>query len=920
MKWLPGRSGRQGKIILAQGIANAGAAVLAESLSFYMVVMQKVLVDRRGHNAWAQIAAAAIDWADASNVPLRDAVFLVPQTALLKPAREAWGAASGRWMPRIETPASFARSVAPAIELSDFDIRFDAALDRLTAQRWMRSAPDFAALRRDDPLAFDDFTGLLQQAAVSLARAVAGVAPSARPAHWAACREALRATRRTNPMERRLGLMALEWAAAGSRHDTDILFELKPAAWLAVRCGGGDPLIDGLLAHVEADAPTLCLDIDPGDADPIGAAALHCSALIAVCSGFENEAQRAAAQVLADLRDLGGPVALVAEDRLLVRRVQALLARTGVPLRDETGWTLSTTRAGATVIQLLRAASASATSDDVLDAIKSWPLSGERRWGLAALEAGLRRRPWASLAEVDLRRAGPAANALWAHSLGTLEPLRRPSSALASVWCNALREVLRQTALDASLRADAAGQQVLAVLHLGATDEPLSDHVDLTLSEYSRWIQMVLEEATFIAPATAAPQVIVTPAARLVMRPWAAIVWPGADEAHLGVTPPPHPLFSEADLTTLSLPTPAQRRDREGLILAHALSSAKVTFLHRTDDGRDPVARSSWLAQIDAARLRQRLAPLAAAPDERVQTRVDALPASRPLPIAAILLPERLSASACEDLRACPYRFFARHMLALRDVDELDGGIEKREFGLWLHATLHRFHRAREVDAGPDHDAVRLADAASEAQHEMGLSDADLLPYTASFASFVPMYLAWQRLRDAAGVHWSDGELRWGAEPPAWGGVLMHGIVDRIDRELQHSPPRWHLVDYKTGSSDALKKKLSNPLEDTQLAFYAALCLAQPEGTDISPGALVALYVALDNPKGIVEVTHPEVTTSAAALIEGIGGELSRLRAGAPLPALGEGEACTHCDARGLCRRDQWPARQGGLLGAQAGS
>jgi hypothetical protein len=44
VKWLPGRSGRQGKIILAQGIADTGAAVLAEGLFFFMVVMQKMLL------------------------------------------------------------------------------------------------------------------------------------------------------------------------------------------------------------------------------------------------------------------------------------------------------------------------------------------------------------------------------------------------------------------------------------------------------------------------------------------------------------------------------------------------------------------------------------------------------------------------------------------------------------------------------------------------------------------------------------------------------------------------------------------------------------------------------------------------------------------------------------------------------------
>jgi ATP-dependent helicase/nuclease subunit B len=53
------------------------------------------------------------------------------------------------------------------------------------------------------------------------------------------------------------------------------------------------------------------------------------------------------------------------------------------------------------------------------------------------------------------------------------------------------------------------------------------------------------------------------------------------------------------------------------------------------------------------------------------------------------------------------------------------------------------------------------------------------------------------------------------------------------------------------------------------------------------------------------------VAESARALLQGLGDELKRLRAGAPMPALGEGAVCEHCEARGLCRRDHWPDAEG---------
>ena len=52
---------------------------------------------------------------------------------------------------------------------------------------------------------------------------------------------------------------------------------------------------------------------------------------------------------------------------------------------------------------------------------------------------------------------------------------------------------------------------------------------------------------------------------------------------------------------------------------------------------------------------------------------------------------------------------------------------------------------------------------------------------------------------------------------------------------------------------------------------------------------------------------HPQVQRSAEVLVRELGAEFARLRAGAPLPALGEGEVCENCEVRGLCRRDHWP-------------
>jgi ATP-dependent helicase/nuclease subunit B len=111
------------------------------------------------------------------------------------------------------------------------------------------------------------------------------------------------------------------------------------------------------------------------------------------------------------------------------------------------------------------------------------------------------------------------------------------------------------------------------------------------------------------------------------------------------------------------------------------------------------------------------------------------------------------------------------------------------------------------------------------------------------------------------------------------------------------------LIDYKTGSRDKLKKRLAEPLEDTQLAFYAALLT--DEGSQTPPRAI---YLSLHEREAPTAIEHEDVALSAALLIDGLSADLEALRRGAGAPALGEGDVCRTCEARGLCRRDHWSA------------
>ncbi len=837
--------------------------------------------------SWADIAARASAWAESRNVDLRSAVVLVPFAQHLAPARRAW-VQRGGWQPRVETTHTLAASLGPAPRADEGQLTLDASTDRLNAARMLRSQ----TWVRKDPLAFDDAVAAVVTTAHVLVKAVAAIEPHERAVHWQQGRELLMSAGGPGASERALARLALEWAALAPARQTDLLFSHLPAAWVVIQAGGADALTERLLSA--ASIPCLVLDADAPAQDWLAP-----SLSLAACHGFEHEAECAAAQVLAHLAAGAAPVALVAQDRVLVRRVRALLERQRVSLLDETGWKLSTTRAAAQVMSLLRAASPVAATDLWLDWLKAgpWPLAGR---ACIELESVCRREAWSQAASIHVTKLGTASAALYGDAIAVLSLLTVERRQSLSTWLSSLQAALQQSGVLEVLRADEAGSQVLRVLRIaepGAWSGQAAQTL-MTLDEFSAWVDGALEESSFIpgAPAEQA-SVVITPLARVMLRPFAAVVFPGVDDHHLGAVAAPQPLLNDAQAQALGVPTSAQRREAETLAFAHAVSAAPVSLFYRRSEGAEPLALSP-VAERLGLRLRRAGRDFTPWVDPREAQTIMPARTGMPAPSAATLLPGSLSASACEALRACPYRFHALHLLRLREADELDDEIEKRDYGTWLHAVLMSFHEQRSEPGSPEAECAHLLAAAQQQKLQLGLNDVDFLPFEAGFAELAPRYIAWLHQRDEQGARWWQGEQDRRAAPPEWRGIGLHGRIDRMDHVRGEKGAAIELIDYKTGSAGALREKVKQPLEDTQLAFYVALMQAE------ATVPLQATYLALG--RKIETIAHPEVEDSARALVQGLARDLDHIRAGAGLPALGEGQVCDYCEVRGLCRRDHW--------------
>ncbi|MGZ5157659.1 MAG: PD-(D/E)XK nuclease family protein [Caldimonas sp.] len=873
-----------------------------------MAAIARTSIEASAPDPWKAIARAVHDWSAAQRIELRDAIVLVPFVQLLAPARRAFALAGG-WMPRVETTRTLADSLGPPPARGSGELGWGIAHDTLLAMQTLSRQSWVGDWARRDPRGFAQGAARVVTAALQFAAAVAGVSPDERDVWWARAREVLRPPGGPGSRERLLAQLALEWAARCTGPATDRLFALRPVAWVAVTAGGVDPLASALLRS--ASVPALQVDTDVAPDDPFRDLPAGVAPTIFVCDGFEDEASAAAATVLAHVDRGETPVALIAQDRVLVRRIRALLERQAVALRDETCWKLSTTRAGAAVMATLLAARGDAGADAWLDWLKSAPIGTTRGAALEALEAAARKAQVAEARGLARLALDPGAAALRDDSTAILAALGRVPRRTLVDWLDALGAALDRSGALARLRDDPAGRQTLAALGLEPALEAsrraqlAADLEPMALAEFTRWVDDLLERETFLPPdpvdddARPVPaEVVITPLARAMLRPFAAVVLPGADDRRLGAAVGADSLLSQATLQALGMPGPVAQREAELLAFAQLLRLPRVTLLRRRADGAEPLGDSPFVERLALA-LAERGTKLLEGIDPRAERAIGLSPIGPGAPsVPADRLPRRLSASTFEALRDCPYRFFAQSVLGLRAADELEPEVEKRDYGRWLHDVLHEFHLGRQSGAGVEADAARLRAVGAASLEAQGLDEASFLPFSASFEVLVPRYVAWLNEREAGGADFARGEVELRAAPEELGGVELHGRVDRID--AVDGGRRLELIDYKTGSSSQLKKDVLDRFEDTQLAFYAALVGAE------SALPLRAFYLALDATKGLEVHEHAEVAASAEALVRGVADDLRRLREGAALPPLGEGAACEHCEARGLCRRDHW--------------
>ena len=642
---------------------------------------------------------------------------------------------------------------------------------------------------------------------------------------------------------------------------------------------------------------------------------------IVAAEGREAEARAAVAQMGAWLHSGVRRIAIVAQDRLTARRVRALLERESILLSDETGWKLSTSRAAATVDALLETVAGQAYHRDLLDLCKSPYVFSDlepevRQAAVHALETALRaasvrrglmryRRALQSAPSGD-----PVALEQALQLIGRIETataLLDARPAPLARWLGRLQRALAELGAEETLAADTAGQAMLGLLETRGTELEHNGAV-FSFMAWRDWLNREFEGATFRDAAIDSP-IVITPLNAVCLRRFEAVLLLGGDARQL-VPSVPAAFFNNTVRRELGLRTreEAERELRRDLELLLATVPRVVVTWQSAKDGEENrlAADLSLLSTLNVLAWGDDLqrTPLPARP----VAEPDALTApsfadqDNPAPaVPAAHVPMRVSVSAYASLVACPYRFYARHVLGLGELDEVSEDLDKRGYGELVHRVLEKFHAAYpQVSALTETDAVAALRVISDEVFAAALADNFLATgWRLRWEKRLAAYLDWQRAREAEGWCWAQAEARVARRLPLSDGseVELYGRLDRIDVPRDGSGGV-ALYDYKTQRAAQISARLP---DDVQLPVYALL----------HGDAERAAYVALDDDR-IVAVAagsgsdgedEPPLADAARAQGERLVRALAELRSGAPMPAHGAVRVCTHCEMRGLCRR-----------------
>jgi ATP-dependent helicase/nuclease subunit B len=664
------------------------------------------------------------------------------------------------------------------------------------------------------------------------------------------------------------------------------------------------------------------------------------------------DAQAEAAAIALTLREAlevpGARAALVTPDRDLARRVSAELIRHGILADDSAGEPLATTPTGSFLRLLARM---------VAEDFAPVPLLATLKHPLAM--AGMDRAEWLAAVRLLERRVlrGPRPLGGIAGLREAVAETREETRARLTALLDALEAALGGFALGNGsarppadlLAAHLAAAEALATapdmpggirLYAAEEGEVLADHLADMAPAMARLPPLdprawpALFDVALEGPAArtrrtargrdlaAHPRVEILGLLEARLLSFDRVVLGALDETVWPLATDPGPWMSRPMRALFGLPEPEARIGRVCTdFLLGACAAPEAVLSRAARRGGAPTVPARWLVRLETFLRGQGLeierspaARWAAALDQ--PAKVEPVERPKPRPPAA-LRPREISVTEVSELLADPYAFYAKRMLRLRRLDDLDADVGAIDYGMIVHGALAKF--VTRVSEGPwpgEERALRIwARAAEEALEEQGPRPglaAFWRPRLARIGEFVVAEEGGMRASGGIAASHVERDAKHEMKRPR-GTVMLKARADRIDRLGDGSLA---ILDYKTGEPPKADALLDGSAP--QLPLEAAMAM---EGAfeDVPAGAVRALtYWKLSGGQDPGEVKHmltePEdIAPLAAASLEKLGALVDRFLLGdAPFTAKPHpARASRGSDYDHLSRVAEWSEAEG---------
>ena len=535
------------------------------------------------------------------------------------------------------------------------------------------------------------------------------------------------------------------------------------------------------------------------------------------CAGSHEEALTIALLLRRNLETPGATAALVTPDRELARRVAAELRRWGIEIDDSAGLPLNRTPPGVFLRLVLDLAASGLAPVPLLAALKH-PLAAG---GLAPVifreltrtleRAILGPRPAPGFAGLEDALGVDTGLLHFADRLrsclGALPDLLAAASVpLARLAAAHVEAAERLAATDteaggARLWREAAGDTAARFCHelIDAAGDfpPLPGHHYPALFE-------ALAVGAVVRPAYGRhPRLAIWGLVEARLQQADLVVLGGLNEGTWPGPPAHDPWMSRQMRRKFEIAVPERAIGIAAHDFTQAIAAPEVALTRAARSEGVPTVPSRWLLRLDTV-LRAIGLDNALQPDQAMMAAADGLDAAeyRPLPSAAprpplSARPRKLSVTQIETWLGDPYAIYARHILQLKALDELDADPGRADLGICVHEALAEFVRCfpRELPADPVGELIAIG------RRHFGA----VLSRPGAWAFWWPRFerivhwLVQEETTHRAATIESFGELK--------GSLTLRGLpggsfeltatADRIDRLASGA---FLLIDYKTGS------------------------------------------------------------------------------------------------------------------------